>query len=155
MDAVRTINKYPNRRLYDTAQSRYITLSDIHTLVLDEQDFEVIDRKSGRDITRNILLHVIVEQAEHGESAISRDFLKHIIRAFNGQLPQTVHGYLEGSLGLFLEQHRQASEAIDSVTGTAPLTAMTDLAHHHLGQWLDLQKQMLRAFHPQDTGASS
>src|SRR3954463_15757022 len=65
MSEPRVIKKYPNRRLYDTVQSKYITLSDIRSLVLERIDFVVIDKKSQEDITRSILLQVIAEQ-EHG-----------------------------------------------------------------------------------------
>ena len=149
---MRTIKKYPNRRLYDTKESRYITLNDIRQLVIEEEDFEVIDKKTGKNITRSILLHVIAEQEEHGDSVMGQDFLAQIIRAYNGQLPQIVRGYLEGSLSLFLEQHRKAGETLKDVVETEPLTAMTDLAQKNLGQWLELQKEMLRAFEPQGTG---
>ncbi len=157
---MRTIKKYPNRRLYDTKESRYITLSDIRHLVIEEEDFEVIDKKTGKNITRSILLHVIAEQEEHGDSVMSQDFLAQIIRAYNGQLPQIVRGYLEGSLSLFLEQHRKVGETLKNVVGTEPLVAMTDLAQKNLGQWLDLQKEMLREFRsqggePRNTESSS
>jgi polyhydroxyalkanoate synthesis repressor PhaR len=62
MSNPRVIKKYPNRRLYDTEESRYITLADIKDLVMNKVDFEVIDKKSGEDITRTILLQVISEQ---------------------------------------------------------------------------------------------
>ncbi len=153
MDDARTIKKYPNRRLYDTKESRYITLNDIRQLVIEEQDFVVIDKKTGKNITRSILLHVIAEQEEHGESVMSQDFLAHIIRAYNGTLPQIVRGYLEGSLSLFLEQHRKAGETLKSEVGAEPLNALTDLAQQNLGQWLDLQKEMLRAFQPPPVAA--
>ena len=157
---MRTIKKYPNRRLYDTKESRYITLNDIRHLVIEEEDFEVIDKKTGKNITRSILLHVIAEQEEHGDSVMSQDFLTQMIRAYNGQLPQIVRGYLEGSLSLFLEQHRKAGETLKNVVGTEPLAAMTDLAQKNLSQWLDLQKEMLREFRsqggePRNTESSS
>ena len=145
-DNVRTIKKYPNRRLYDTKESRYITLNDIRQLVIEEEDFEVIDKKTGKTITRSVLLHVIAEQEENGDSVMSQDFLAHIIRAYNGQLPQIVRGYLEGSLRLFLEQHQKAGDTLKNLVDTEPLAAMTDLAQKNLGEWLDLQKEMLRAF---------
>lgn len=145
---MRIIKKYPNRRLYDTKESRYITLNDIRQLVIEEENFEVIDKKTDKNITRSILLHVIAEQDEHGDSVMSQDFLAQIIRAYSEQLPQFVRGYLEGSLCLFLEQHRKAGETLKNVVGTEPLTAMTELAQKNLGQWLDLQKEMLRAFEP-------
>ncbi len=113
MKAPRIIKKYPNRRLYDTTDSRYITLCDIRQLVVDGEPFEVIDKKSGEDITRSILLHVIAEQEERGESVMSEVFLARIIRAYNGKMPQMVRGYLEETLSLFLEQQQQIGESID------------------------------------------
>ena len=83
MSDTRVIKKYPNRRLYDTAESRYITLSDIRQLVVDGERLKVIDNKSGEDITRSILLHVIAEQEENGASVMSEDFLARIIRSYS------------------------------------------------------------------------
>ena len=80
MSTTRVIKKYPNRRLYDTEESRYITLADVKELVMNKVDFEVIDKKSGEDITRTILLQVISEQEQSGEPIMSRDFLSQIIR---------------------------------------------------------------------------
>ena len=86
MSEPRVIKKYPNRRLYDTVQSKYITLSDIRSLVLERIDFVVIDKKSQDDITRSILLQVIAEQ-EHGvDPVMSRDFLSQVIRSYGGNL---------------------------------------------------------------------
>jgi len=81
MKDTRVITKYRNRRLYDTTESRYITLNDIRQLVVDDEQFEVIDKKSRQDITRSVLLHVIVEQEERGESVMSKDLLAQFIRA--------------------------------------------------------------------------
>jgi len=63
----RVIKKYPNRRLYDTNESKYVTLNDVRKLVLEETPFCVIDKKTGEDITRNILLQIIIEQEETGD----------------------------------------------------------------------------------------
>ena len=83
----RVIKKYPNRRLYDTAESRYVTLADIRNLVADEMDLVVIDRKSGDDITPLILLQVVSEQEQNGEMMISKDFLVEIIRRHKKVVP--------------------------------------------------------------------
>ena len=76
----RVIKKYPNRRLYDTTESRYITLADIRRLVAEQVAFNVIDKKSQQDITRSILLQVIAELEQRGESPLTRDFLSQVIR---------------------------------------------------------------------------
>ena len=105
MNEPRTIKKYPNRRLYDTVESRYITLDDIRALVLERVDFVVIDKKTQGDITRSILLQVIAEQEHGGEPLMSRDFLSQMIRSYGGATRGMVGSYLEQSLKLFANQN--------------------------------------------------
>src|SRR4029077_9446766 len=105
MSEPRTIKKYPNRRLYDTVESRYITLADIRRLVLERIDFVVIDKKSQSDITRTILLQVIAEQEHGGESLMSRDFLSQVIRSYGGPTRGVIGNYLEQSLRQFASQN--------------------------------------------------
>src|SRR6201997_4371223 len=100
MSEPRTIKKYPNRRLYDTVESRYITLADIRRLVIERIDFVVVDKKSQEDITRSILLQVIAAQEHGGEPLVSRDFLSQVIRSYGG-LRTAMGSYLEQSLKLF------------------------------------------------------
>jgi polyhydroxyalkanoate synthesis repressor PhaR len=105
MNEPRTIKKYPNRRLYDTVESRYITLDDIRALVLERVDFVVIDKKTQGDITRSILLQVIAEQEHGAEPLMSRDFLSQMIRSYGGAMRGMVGSYLEQSLKLFANQN--------------------------------------------------
>jgi polyhydroxyalkanoate synthesis repressor PhaR len=105
MGEPRTIKKYPNRRLYDTVESRYITLADIRRLVLERIEFVVIDKKSQSDITRSILLQVISEQEHDGEPLMSRDFLSQVIRSYGGTTRGLVGPYLEQSLKQFAGQN--------------------------------------------------
>ena len=94
----RVIKKYPNRRLYDTVESRYVTLADVRRLVVERVDFVVLDRKTQQDITRSILLQVIAEQEGGGESVMSRDFLAQVIRSYGNGLQDFVKRYLDESL---------------------------------------------------------
>jgi polyhydroxyalkanoate synthesis repressor PhaR len=105
MSEPRTIKKYPNRRLYDTVESRYITLADIRRLVVERIDFVVIDKKSQSDITRSILLQVIAEQEHDGEPLMSRDFLSQVIRSYGVPTRAMVGNYLEQSLRQFSSQN--------------------------------------------------
>ena len=105
MNEPRTIKKYPNRRLYDTVESRYITLADIRRLVLERIEFVVIDKKSQSDITRSILLQVIAEQEHDGEPLMSRDFLSQVIRSYGVSTRGLVGPYLEQSLKQFAGQN--------------------------------------------------
>jgi polyhydroxyalkanoate synthesis repressor PhaR len=101
MSEPRTIKKYPNRRLYDTVESRYITLADIRRLVIERIDLVVIDKKSQADITRTILLQVIAEQEHVGDPLMSRDFLLQVIRSYGAGIRSVMGNYLEQSLKLF------------------------------------------------------
>ena len=108
MSEPRKIKKYPNRRLYDTVESRYITLADIRRLVIERIDFVVIDKKTQEDITRSILLQVIAEQ-EHGEPLMSRDFLSQVIRSYGPGVRSVMGSYLDQSLKLFATQSASRS----------------------------------------------
>src|ERR1700742_4162353 len=134
MSELRTIKKYPNRRLYDTVESRYITLSDIRRLVIERIDFVVIDKKSQEDITRSILLQVIAEQ-EHGvEPLMSRDFLSQIIRSYGGTTQGLIGSYLEQSLKLFAQQQREARESRRAAGEAEPSPMASSLAINTLAQ---------------------
>ena len=104
MKGTRIINKYPNRRLYDTVESRYITLSDIQQLVVEGEQFRVIDKTSGENITRSILLHVIAEQEEGGASVMSEKFLTGVIKSYDGDTQEMVRKHLEQNLSQLLDQ---------------------------------------------------
>ena len=112
-----SIKKYPNRRLYDTVESRYITLADIRRLVMDKVDFVVIDKKSQEDITRSILLQVIAEQEHAGEPLMSQDFLSQVIRSYGGAMQSVVGSYLEQSLKMLSSQQQQMREHMRGVDG--------------------------------------
>jgi polyhydroxyalkanoate synthesis repressor PhaR len=142
MSEPRTIKKYPNRRLYDTVESRYITLSDIRRLVIERVDFVVIDKKSQEDITRSILLQVIAEQ-EHGvEPLMSRDFLSQVIRSYGGTTQGMIGSYLEQSLKLFAGQQRDARER-NKGAGEAELPA-NNLAQKNYQRWRQVQDEIYR-----------
>src|SRR5215468_9263517 len=144
MSELRTIKKYPNRRLYDTVESRYITLADIRKLVIDRIDFVVIDKKSQEDITRSILLQVIAEQEHGGEPLMSRDFLSQIIRSYGGAMQGMIGSYLEQSLKLFASQQRDARERIKSVADPESAEAVNHLAQRNYQRWRSVQDEIYR-----------
>ena len=97
---IRLIKKYPNRRLYDTVDSKYITLDDARQMVMDEVPFKVVDQKTGEDLTRSILLQIIMDQESSGESLFGNDVLSEFIRNYSessrenftgGKRPVTEH----------------------------------------------------------------
>ena len=128
MSNARVIKKYPNRRLYDTAESRYITLADVRSLVLEEIVFVVIDKKSGADITWSILLQVISEQKHQGTEVLSRDFLAQLIRTFDTGASDIIAAHLEQSLNLFLSQQQESGTISEVSGGNEPAGVVTDIA---------------------------
>ena len=142
MSELRTIKKYPNRRLYDTVESRYITLADIRKLVIDRIDFVVIDKKSQEDITRAILLQVIADQEHGAEPLLGRDFLSQIIRSYGGALQGMVGSYLEQSLKLFVSQQREARAKGAPEASSAE--AVSNLAQKNFQRWRSVQDEIYR-----------
>lgn len=146
MSIARIIKKYPNRRLYDTEDSRYITLADVRDLVLKKTEFVVIDKKSGDDITRPILLQVISEQEQHGEAIMSEDFLSQVIRSYGKVVPSFMEHYLEQSMNLFITQQQNLRGQMKRVVGIDPVAAVTDIAQKNFNRWKSLQDEVLRRF---------
>jgi len=139
----RIIKKYPNRRLYDTEISSYITLEDVRQLVLDHVEFCVQDAKSKRDITRSILLQIILEREEDGEPIFSEPVLKEIIRFYGDSLQGMMTSYLEKSLKLFVEQQENWRGQMKNVMVTDPLAIMRDVAEQNLNLWKEMQEGFL------------
>jgi polyhydroxyalkanoate synthesis repressor PhaR len=138
----RVIRKYPNRRLYDTIESRYVTLADIRRLVVERIDFVVLDRKSQQDITRSILLQVIAEQEGAGESLMSRDFLSQVIRTYGSGLQDFVGRYLDESIQQFAREQRELRERFKQVVGVDPVETVTAVAQKNYQRWKALQEEV-------------
>jgi len=106
----RLIKKYPNRRLYDTRTSTYITLADVKELVVKHEDFRVVDAKTGEDLTRSILLQIILEEEAGSEPMFTSDLLSQMIRSY-GQAMQGMMGqYLENNVSAFVDMQRKLQE---------------------------------------------
>jgi polyhydroxyalkanoate synthesis repressor PhaR len=118
MSEPRVIKKYPNRRLYDTVESRYITLADVRRLVLERIEFIVVDKKNSADITRSILLQVIAEQEHLTEPILSQEFMVGVIRSYGTSLQGQVSPHLEQSLKQLLNQ--QPTPQLRERVKTAP-----------------------------------
>ena len=140
MPAPRVIKKYPNRRLYDTELSRYITLADVRNLVLDGVELRVVDSSSQEDLTRAILLQIMLEEEAGGEPLFSAKMLSQIIRFYGGTVQGMFARYLEESLDLFARQQQEMREAF----GNTPLEAMTRMAQRHMQLWSDIQENIFR-----------
>ena len=140
MPQVRIIKKYPNRRLYDTEISSYITLEDVRQLIVDREEFLVRDAKSGNDLTRSVLMQIIAEHEEHGQPIFSAEMLTQVIR-FRGDSLQGVMGnFLERSLQFFLDQQQQFRGQIGSLVGQAPWSLLNSLAERNMELWRSFQQ---------------
>ena len=120
-EEIRLIKKYPNRRLYDTATSSYITLADVKQLVLDQVAFKVIDAKSEEDLTRSILLQIILEEESAGAPMFSSDMLSQIIRFYGNAMQGMMGSYLEKNIQTFIEIQRRLQEQSMPKFGDNPM----------------------------------
>jgi len=146
MSEVRVIKKYPNRRLYDTKVSRYITLEEVRQLVLQNIAFRVEDKRSGDDITRSILLQVIAEQEENGNPIFSVELLSFIVRFYGNAMQGSMSRYLELSLRLFEEQQQHFTEQLRDLLGQAqqPVQVLKELAEKQVPVWRAVRKEFLK-----------
>ncbi len=118
---LRIIKKYPNRRLYDTTTSTYITLADVKKLVLDHTEFKVEDAKSKEDLTRAILLQIILEEESgNGAPMFSSDALSQIIRFYGNAMQGMMGGYLEKNIHTFIEIQKRLQEQSSAIYGGTP-----------------------------------
>src|SRR6266700_549444 len=102
-EPARLIKKYPNRRLYDTRTSTYSTLADVKKLVLQGEEFQVVDAKTSEDLTRSILLQIILEEETAGTPMFSSDVLTQFIRSYGNAMQGMLGAYLERNMQLFGE----------------------------------------------------
>lgn len=109
-NATRLIKKYPNRRLYDTQSSSYITLADVKRMVLSGESFEVRDAKTGDDLTRSILLQIILEEETGGMPMFSSTMLAQVIRFYGHAMQGMMGAYLEKTLQAFVEIQNKMQE---------------------------------------------
>ena len=117
MNSARVIKKYPNRRLYDTQTSSYITLADVKDLVLKHQNFQVVDAKSNEDLTRQILLQIILEEESAGSPMFSHDALTHLIRFYGNAMQGIMGNYLERNIQAFIEIQKNLQEQSRALYG--------------------------------------
>src|ERR1051325_6564954 len=114
---LRLIKKYPNRRLYDTKTSSYITLADVKQMVLKQEEFQVVDAKSGDDLTRAILLQIILEEESGGAPMFSSDLLSQMIRSYGNAMQGMMGGYLERNVRAFQDIQKALQEQSQRVYG--------------------------------------
>jgi polyhydroxyalkanoate synthesis repressor PhaR len=141
MTAERIIKKYPNRRLYDTELSRYITLTDVRALVMKGVAFRVLDTANDADLTRSILLQIMLEEETGGEPLFSATMLAQIIRFYGGTMQGLFARYLEQSLDAFARQQHDFAEEL----GTNPIDLIGKMTERNLELWASAQQEFFRA----------
>jgi polyhydroxyalkanoate synthesis repressor PhaR len=114
---LRLIKKYPNRRLYDTKTSSYITLADVKQMVLKQEEFQVVDAKSGDDLTRQILLQIILEEESGGVPMFSSDLLSQMIRSYGNAMQGMMGSYLERNMRAFQDIQKALQEQSQKMYG--------------------------------------
>ena len=114
---VRVLKKYPNRRLYDTQSSSYITLADVKQMVLDGEDFEVRDAKDSADLTRSILLQIILEEESGGMPMFTSDLLSQMIRFYGNAMQGMMGKYLEGNIKAFTDMQSKLQDQATAMYG--------------------------------------
>lgn len=130
----RVIKKYPNRRLYDTSTSSYITLADVKQLVLDSVDIQVLDARTGEDLTRSVLMQIIMDEESGAMPMFSHDALTQMIRFYGNAMQGLMGNFLEKNMQMFTEMQGKVNEQTQSVMqGETPNFANPAL-------WGDLMK---------------
>ncbi len=115
--AIRLIKKYPNRRLYDTKTSSYITLADVKQMVLKQEEFQVLDAKSNEDLTRQILLQIILDEESSGMPMFSSDLLSQMIRSYGSAMQGFMGSYLEKNLEGFQQMQKALQDQSQKLYG--------------------------------------
>ena len=145
MAQARIIKKYPNRRLYDTEISSYITLEEVRQLVLDGEDFEVRDAKTGDDLTRSVLLQIISEHEETGQPMFTTQLLSQVIRFYGDSMQGFMGSYLEKSLQIFLDQQQKFRSQLNNILGQTPWSMLNDMTERNMDLWKSVQEGFLNA----------
>ncbi len=139
-ESIRIIKKYPNRRLYDTESSCYITLAEVRELVVNEAPFKVVEQKTNEDITRSILLQIILEQESETNPLFSNDNLQRFIRYYGSAPQQGFSEFIGQSLQFFHDQQLEFGKAVEGFTGQNPMSVWADMTRKNLDTW----SQMMR-----------
>jgi len=133
---MREFKKYPNRRLYDTAESCYVTVEDIRKIVLKGETIHVLDSKTSKDLTRSVLLQIISEQEGEGhEPILTNRVLEQLIRFYGAPMQNVVSRYIEQSITTFLDHQEKYRSRIQDLAGAEPLGLMRKALEQNMEFW--------------------
>lgn len=136
MSQTRVIKKYANRRLYDTVDSKHVTLSDIKDLIVGGSDVQIIDDTDGTDITRPLLLQIITDQEQQGRPLLNEALLAQLIRFYGNPMQHVMGDYLQKSVDTFVGQQRTIQSQMQDLINTAPM----DYMQQNMRLWDDILK---------------
>jgi polyhydroxyalkanoate synthesis repressor PhaR len=139
---MRVIKKYPNRRLYDTQKSAYITVADVLKIIRAGEDFQVVDAESGEDITRGVLVQIITEQEGGASPIFTTDMLTRFIRVYDDSSQALFGEFLDKNMKMFSEQQKRFQDQMGNIIGS-PLQIMQDLTERNLSMWTDMQSKFM------------
>ena len=158
----RLIKKYPNRRLYDTQTSTYVTLSDIKSLVMGGDPFKVVDAKTEDDLTRNILLQIILEEEACGSPVFSTQMLSQIIRFYGNSMQGLMGNYLEKTMQSFVDIHHKLGDQSKGMgAGSSPeawaqmLNLQNPMMQSLMGNYMDQSKDLFVKMQEQMQGSQN
>ena len=150
--SVIVIKKYANRRLYDTSTSQYVTLDHLRDLVKNGTDFQVVDAKSGEDLTRGVLAQIIFEEEARGANLLPVDFLRQLISFYGDSLQSVVPGYLQMSMNNFAQQQEEFRSRMSEAM-TSPQASMSML-EEQTRRNMEMFGQAMRMFTPFAAGTT-
>lgn len=145
MQQERLIRKYSNRRLYDTAASRHVTLDDLRQLIVAGERIKVVDDKSGEDLTRSVLLQIIAEQEQFGMPVLGSELLEMIIRFYGGPMQALLSRYLEQAFTSMLRQQEAMQSEMAKALQT-PFAPLAELTRKNVEMWEQMQAATRNAF---------
>ena len=134
----RVIKKYANRRLYDTKVSKHVTLADIRKLIVSGIDIQILDDTSGEDITRPLLLQIIVEQEQSDTPLLPEVLLAQLIRFYGNPMQGMMGDYLQQSVGTFVAQQESVQAQMQSMLSNTPLETMQEMMKKNMSTWESL-----------------
>ena len=133
---MREFKKYPNRRLYDIQESRYVTVEDIRKIVLTGETILVIDSKSEKDLTRSVLLQIISEQESEGhEPILTNRVLEQLVRFYGAPMQGVVSRYIEQSITTFLDHQEKYRSRMQDLAGAEPMALMRKALEQNMEFW--------------------
>ena len=133
---MREYKKYPNRRLYDIEESKYVTVEDIRKIILKGESITVVDSKTEKDLTRTVLMQIISEQEGEGhEPILTNRVLEQLVRFYGDAMQSIVGGYIEQSIMTFLEHQERYEKSVRDITSSDPLAMMRRAMEQNMDFW--------------------